>query len=198
MEWEDGVRPYYRHCRANLKHNSHCPFVADQQSIGDSSVFAGVKAEQFVLSGGVPSAALQGQSRASAPLPEPHATCAPLEMRRFPVVRWPSPLCVPGAPVCPPTNRENLLPQFSIRFVSNSHRQVPISPIRAIVENCLPAVAPAHHMVARSSVLNAQRSCHRCDLYRNVAIVSIVSSDPFFLTALSLGTAQAPNQSLRQ
>jgi hypothetical protein len=111
-----------------LKHNSHCPFVADQQSMGDSSVFAGVKAEQFVLSGGVPSAALQGQSRASAPLPEPHATCAPLEMRRFPVVRWPSPLCVPGAPVWPPTNRENLLPQFSIRFVSNSHRQVPIAP----------------------------------------------------------------------
>jgi hypothetical protein len=44
-----------------------------------------------VLSGDVPSAPLQGQSRASAPLPEPHAPCAPLEMRRFPVVRWPSP-----------------------------------------------------------------------------------------------------------
>ena len=123
----DGVRAYYRHCRANLKHNSHCPFVADQQSIGDSSVFAGAKAEQFLLSGGVPSAALQGQSRASAPLPEPHAPCAPRETRRFPVVRWLSPLGVPDAPVCPPTNRENLLPQFSIRFVSNSHRQVPIA-----------------------------------------------------------------------
>jgi len=47
-------------------------------------------------------------------------------------------------------------------------------------------------MVARSSVLNAQRSCHRCDLYRNVAIVSIVSSDPilpFYFDVIKDGSA---------
>jgi hypothetical protein len=46
-----------------------------------------VDAAQFVLLGGVPSAALRDQSRASAPLPEPHAPCAPPETRRFPVAR---------------------------------------------------------------------------------------------------------------
>ena len=119
-----GVRAYYRHCQANWKHSWRCPFLADQQSIGDSWEFASAVVEQSLLSDDVPSAASQGRSRASAPLPALHAPCAPLNTRPFPAVRWLAPLCARNAPACPPTNRENLLLPPSTLFAL-THLRVP-------------------------------------------------------------------------
>src|SRR6266446_8048455 len=122
----NGVRAYYRHCQANWKHSWRCPFLADRQSIGDSWEFASAVVEQSLLSDDVPSAASQGRSRASAPLPALHAPCAPLNTRPFPGVRWLAPLCARDAPACPPTNRENLLLRPSTPFAL-THLRVPIA-----------------------------------------------------------------------
>ncbi|SRR6266540_6860937 len=111
----------------------------------DTGEQTGAKAERFVLSRGVLSAVFQDQSRANAPSPEPHAPCAPPKTRRFLVVRWLSPLGVRCAPICLPTNRENLPYRSSNRFVSIPRHWVPIalaSSAAQIPAGCLPCLAP--------------------------------------------------------
>jgi hypothetical protein len=59
-----------------------------------------------------------------------------------------------------------------------------LHPIRFVVENRLAPIAPAHHMITRPSILNAQRPWHNPDHQLKDTAVSIVSSDPFFLFGL--------------
>jgi hypothetical protein len=56
-----------------------------------------------------------------------------------------------------------------------------LHPICIVVENRFASVATAHHMITRSSVLNAQRPRHGDTRYLKVPEVSIVSSDPFLI-----------------
>src|ERR1700757_2213593 len=68
---------------------------------------------------------------------------------------------------------------------------------RLIVKNRFAPVVPAHHMIARSRVLNTQRSCHSCHDYRNSAM-SIGSSDPTKPHELRLTTVCASRQRWRR
>ncbi len=62
-----------------------------------------------------------------------------------------------------------------------------LHPIRVLVENRFAPVAPAHHVITRSGVFDMQRSWHASDCYRSAAVVSIVSSDPFFPSQIRTG-----------
>src|SRR5438094_1947321 len=183
----EGVRAYYRHSRVNWKHSWRFPYLADRQSLGDSSEFAPAVAAQSLLSHGVPSAAWPGRSRANAPLPAPHSPCARPKQRPSPAVRSRVHLCARDAPVCPPANRENLLLQSSTRLASTLVRLVPIAlasfvaRIPAEWRRCLAPnhVRPASDLLAaRAAAVSVADRPDNCSSDRSPTSFSPTRSEP--------------------